>query len=302
MPDSNQIERIELRHLRYFKAVGEELHFRKAAEQLFISQPGLSRQIKQLEEVLDVTLLKRNKRTMGLTKAGVHLLDEIAFVLNHLKQTYETVRLLDKGEEGEIRIGFVGSAMHETLPKILMALNKEFPKLHTNLEQLGNKEQLDAIAHDRLDIGFIRSMQTPPGFERQEVHRDHFAIVVPKNHPLDASGFQNVSQLREENFILFSQDYSYDYYELVMSIFNDHGFSPKVLHRSVHPSTIFRLVENHMGVAIVPSVLRHGFNLDVRFLELTAIPQRTIMSAVWRKENRNPALRNFLDVLKVAVD
>ncbi len=289
---------IELRHLIYFKVVAEELHFRRAAERLHITQPGLSRQIKQLEEVIGVTLFVRDKRTVRLTEPGKFLFEEVGAIQSQLEQVIQTTRLIGKGEEGELRIGFVGSAMHGVIPDLLKRLSILFPKIHASLDQLDNLQQIDAIAHDRLDIGFIRSLQIPDGLRRLEVLNEPFALVLPEDHFLDTDNFRQINQLKQEHFILFSQDYSYDYYQLVMSIFEDQGFTPQVLHRSVHPSTIFRLVEQGLGVAIVPSSLQSGFDLKVRFVALDQLPQRTVLSAIWKEDNRNPVLPKFLEMVK----
>lgn len=296
---SNQIA---LRHLTYFQAVAQELHFRRAAERLHITQPGLSRQIKQLEEVIGVALFVRDKRSVQLTAAGKFLLAEVDRIQNQLEQIIQTTRLIGKGEEGELRIGFVGSAMHGIIPDLLKQLSEHFPKIHTRLDQLDNRQQIEAIMHDRLDIGFIRSQQIPEGVKRQQVFKESFSLVLPEAYPLNTQNFKQIRQLKEEHFILFSQDYSYDYYQLVMSIFEDQGFAPKVLHRSVHPSTIFRLVEQGLGVAVVPSSLQSGFDLKVRFIPLDQIPQRTVLSAIWKQNNRNPVLSKFLvEVMKIVL-
>ncbi|MDW3192418.1 MAG: LysR family transcriptional regulator [Cytophagales bacterium] len=292
---SNQIE---LRHLTYFKVVAEELHFRRAAERLHITQPGLSRQIKQLEEVIGTALFVRDKRSVQLTASGKFLLGEVDVIQNQLEQVIQTTRLIGKGEEGELRIGFVGSAMHGVIPDLLKQLSTQFPKIHTRLDQLDNRRQIEAITHDRLDIGFIRSQQVPEGVKRLEVLNEPFSLVLPAGHVLTTQNFQQISQLRHEHFILFSQDYSYDYYQLVMSIFDAEGFAPKVIHRSVHPSTIFRLVEQGLGVAIVPSSLQHGFDLKVRFISLDRLPQRTVLSAIWKQNNRNPVLEKFVTLVR----
>lgn len=291
---SNQIE---LRHLAYFKVVAEELHFRRAAERLHITQPGLSRQIKQLEEVIGTTLFVRDKRSVRLTTPGAYLLEEVGTIQNQLEQIIQTTRLMGTGEEGELRIGFVGSAMHGVIPDVLKQLSVQFPNIHTRLDQLDNLQQIDAITHDRLDVGFIRSQQVPEGVRRREILNEPFSLVVPDAHELNVDNFREIRQLRQAHFILFSQDYSYDYYQLVMSIFADQGFSPKVIHRSVHPSTIFRLVEQGLGVAIVPRSLQFGFDLKVRFISLDMIPQRTVLSAIWKTNNRNPVLPKFLELI-----
>lgn len=291
---SNQIE---LRHLRYFLAVAEELHFRKAAERLFISQPGLSRQITQLEEMLGVSLFERTKRSVVLTPAGYHLKEEAISLLNRLDVTLDRLKFIQSGEEGEVRIGFVGSAMQRVIPKSLLALNQNSPDIHTSLNEMTNWDQVDAVAHDKLDIGFVRLGHVPDGFQIKTVYEDTFSLVLPADHPIDEANFKNLRQLKDEAFILFSSDYSYGYYEQIMSLFEENGFSPKVSHRSVHANTIFRLVENKLGISIVPTTLKDGFDLKVKFVELKKVKRRAQLSAIWKKSNTNPALIKYLEVL-----
>ena len=292
---SNQIE---LRHLRYFLALADELHFRKAAERLFISQPGLSRQIKQLEEELDVQLFSRSKRKVALTEAGKYLQHSALNIFNHLEFTTRSIKLIEQGEEGEVRIGFVGSAMQKVIPDLLIKMNKLFPRLHTSLEEHNNQDQIDAIEHNRLDIGFVRLTRVPHGIKMKTILEDSFSVVLPANHKLTPKTFKNVAQLADEDFILFSSDYSHGYFDIIMSICEDQGFSPKVSHKSVHANTIFRLVENNLGVSIIPTSLRHGFDLNVKFIELKNIPQVTKLSAVWREQNFNPTLGKLLSLLE----
>ncbi len=106
-----------------------------------------------------------------------------------------------------------------------------------------------------------------------------------------------MGQLKDEDFILFSQEYSPLYYDTVMSICEDSGFSPKISHKSVHAQTIFKLVENSLGIAIVPTSLQYGFQMEVKFIELKKIPQKALLSVIWKTDNRNPALQNCMDLL-----
>jgi DNA-binding transcriptional LysR family regulator len=278
-------------------AVGQELHFGRAADKLFITQPALTRQIQQLEEEVGVKLLERNKRNVALTPAGAYLMDEAEYMINHLKNVVEATKRKALGEEGEVRIGFVGSAMQDVIPDLLVKLNEQYPMLHTSLDELSNKEQLNALVHDRLDIGFVRMEQVPIDFEQRVVFEDSFSLVLPADHHLNKSTFESLNQLQEERFILFSHEYSQEYYENIMSIFADHGFEPHVSHRSVHANTIFRLVEKHLGVAIVPSALASGVDLAVQFISLDSLPQRTRLTAVWDQRNRNGALQKLLEAL-----
>tara|TARA_R110002096_G_C14659146_1_gene727398 strand:+ start:3988 stop:4875 length:888 start_codon:yes stop_codon:yes gene_type:complete len=292
---SNQIE---FRHLRYFQTVAQELHFRKAAEKLFITQPALSRQIKQLEEYVGAELFKRDKRNVSLTKAGEYLLKESQFLFDHLGYIKDNIQHIAQGDEGEIRIGFVGSAMQSVIPTLLKKINKESPGIHFVLTELTNQDQVDKIRNDQLDLGFIRTMRLPEGLIKKDVFEETFCLVLPKSHPISQNNFKNISDLKEEDFILFSSQYSHGYYDKIMSIFEDQGFSPKVAHESVHANTIFRLVENELGIGIVPSSLKQGFDLNIKFIDLKDIPQRTTLSAIWKKESRNPILKSVVGFLE----
>lgn len=288
---SNQIE---LRHFKYFLTVAEELHYRKAAERLFISQPGLSRQIKQLEQILDVPLFIRDKRQVSLTPEGEYLKGEMKEIMNRIELTKKHLKMVNQGEQGELRIGFLGSAMQNVIPDLLVNMNKSFPYIHTSLEEMSNTAQVVAIEKDELDIGFVRLEKVPAGMAMMPVFTDSFSVVLPRNHKLTQKNFKSVKQLKDENFILFSSDYSPSYYDKIMSICEDQGFSPKVSHKSVHAQTIFRLVENELGVAIIPTALKHGFNLNVKFIELKRIRQEAVLSILWKEGNRNPVLRKVL--------
>lgn len=288
---------LELRHFNYFLAVAEELHYRKAAEKLCISQPGLSRQIKQMEEILDVKLFVRSKRKVALTAAGEYLKGEMEFVLNHLDVTKKQLKHISDGNFGEVRIGFLGSAMQEVIPDLLIGLKENFPGIKSSLEELSNTAQMNAILRDKLDMGFVRMARVPDGVNIHPVYTDTFSVVLPELYPMLTREFKDVGQLAEENFILFAQDYSPLYYDTVMSICEDAGFTPKVSHKSVHAQTIFKLVENNLGIAIVPTSLQYGFQMKVKFIELRNIPQRAILSVVWKEDNRNPALRHCINML-----
>src|SRR5690606_32046909 len=288
---------LELRHFIYFLAVAEELHYRRAAEKLFISQPGLSTQIKKMEALLGTQLFVRDRKKVSLTPAGVYLKREVELILNHIEQAKKQLKLIGQGQVGEVRIGFLGSAMQQLVPDLLLALKRHHPLVHTSLEELSNATQVHAILTDRLDLGFVRMSRVPMGLEVRPVFEDTFSLVLPEDHPMDGTAFESVEQLSGEEFILFSQDYSPEYYHTILSICGDGGFSPRVSHRSVHAQTIFKLVENGLGIAIVPTTLQYGFQMKVKFIELRQIPQRAVLSVVWKTDNRNPALQNCLRLL-----
>jgi len=288
---SNQLE---LRHIRYFLAVAKELHFRKAAETLFISQPGLSRQIKQMEQELGVQLFERHNRKVALTKAGEYLQLEYESIFRSLENAFEHAQLINAGQEGELKIAYIGSAMHKIIPQFLLDFNKKHPNIHIELEEMDNQVQTAKILDKKIDIGFVRMDRVPRGIEIRPILEETFSLVLPKDHSINCNNFKNLTQLKDVPFIMFDSSYSPSYFEKVMQIFDDAGFSPIISHKSVKANTIYRLIENNLGAAIVPTSLQEGYDLNIQFIELTEIPHRTTLQAVWSKDNQNPVLQNAL--------
>jgi len=292
---SNQIE---IRHLRYFLAVAEELHFRKAAEKLFVSQPGLSRQIKQMEDTLGVVLFERHNRKVKLTKAGEFLKIEVSNNLKNLDNIFRRAKLLDDGEEGNLRFGYVGSAMHEIIPNMMIDFRDKYPNVTFNLDEMDNNKQLVALLNHEIDLGFVRYRNIPPGLEEITKFEDTFSLVLPRNHEISEDNFKSLKQFKDDPFILFDESYSVSYYEIIMSIFDDFGFKPKVSHNSVNADSIFRLVEKNFGISIIPTPLKSGFDIDVKFIELKKIKQRTSLRVIRNPNNKNPSLNRFIDMLR----
>lgn len=289
---------IELRHLHYFLAVAETLHFRKASEKLYISQPGLSRQIKQMEEEMGVLLFERNNRKVTLTVAGDYLKNEAQVILKNLESAIQHSKLLGEGIEGKIKLGYVGSTMQNVIPDLLVRFRKQHPEVKFGLKEMYNMRQIDELLSQTIDIGFVRLNEVPKDLAIIPVFKDTFSLVLPKNHLIDIESFNSLAQLKKESFILFEKEYSPAYYKSVMSIFEDADFSPMVSHTTVHANTIFKLVEKGFGIAIIPTSLKLGYSMDIKFIELVKIPQRTVLSAVWNTKNRNPVLPEILAYVK----
>jgi DNA-binding transcriptional LysR family regulator len=288
---------MELRHLHYFQAVAAELNFRKAADRLFISQPGLSRQIRQLEEELEVVLFDRDQKSVSLTAAGHFLKGEVDFILNHIETVKGQLNQIQAGKIGELRIGFLGSASNQIIPRLVSKLKIHQPLVSVSLEELSNSIQVEMVEKDKLDLGFVRLASVPEGLEMNKIARDTFSLVVPKNHPIQATDFVSMNQFKDESFVLFSSDYSNFYYDQIIGICRDAGFTPKIQHKSVHALTIFKLVENGLGVAIVPTSIQEGYEINVRFMEIPNIRQFTELVVIWKTSNRNPVLAQVLELI-----
>ncbi|MFI1770859.1 LysR family transcriptional regulator [Thalassobellus citreus] len=288
---------IELRHIKYFLAVADTLHFRKAAETLFISQPGLSRQIKEMEEELGMKLFERHNRQVKLTHTGAYLKKELSKNLKHLDTILNHAKLLETGKDGQLNFGYVGSAMQQIIPNLLLQFTKNHPDILFSLKEMDNQKQIEGLLSQDIDIGFVRLERIPRGLNSHPVLKESFCLVLPKDHPIDASNFKNMKQLKNEHFILFDPEYSASYYEKVMGIFDDSGFTPLVSHNTIHASSIYKLVENNFGISIVPKSLMPEHNSKIKFIELTKIRQKTVLSAIWNPDNRNPILDKVITLL-----
>jgi DNA-binding transcriptional LysR family regulator len=285
---------LESRHLRYFLSVAEELHFRKAADRLYISQPGLSRQIKEMEKGLGIQLFERTNRKVKLTKAGDFLKIELRKHFKTLESTLAHAQLLNKGLLGDLKLGYVGSAMEEVIPRLMNGFRKSHQKVMFNLKEMDNQDQINSLFSNEIDVGFVRMERIPKGLNATTILQEPFCLVLPKNHPINNKNFKDLSQLKDSSFILFDPKYSPSYYEKVMQIFDDSGFTPMVTHNTIHSGSIYKLVAHHFGVSIVPRSLKSDHLKEVTFIELHDIPQQTALSAVWNENNRNPVLDDFL--------
>ena len=194
---------MELRHLRYFVTVAEELHFGRAAQRLQIAQPPLSQQIRQLEEELGVQLFHRTKRSVQLTEAGQLFLEEACQILTRAEQAIQIVQRADRGETGRLTLGFVGSATYSVLPVVLKVFRKRFPEVLLSLHEMTTTQQVQALHEDRIHLGFVR----PPIHEQElmieSILKEPFVAVLPKFHRLANETQISLRSLANDPFILF---------------------------------------------------------------------------------------------------
>jgi LysR family transcriptional regulator, benzoate and cis,cis-muconate-responsive activator of ben and cat genes len=297
-PSAPRSAGFELRHLRSFVAVAEELHFGRAAIRLGIAQPPLSQQIQQLERHLDTALFERTSRQVRLTDAGVVFLAEARRILLAVEQAAASARRAARGETGELKVAFAATVMFLALPHILRTFRARFPDVRLDLREMATGSQLAAIKNGDLDIGFVREPLPDPDLDTQVVFREPLRITVDSAHPLAQKKHVRVADLANEPFVLFPSEIAPGLHSQVMKLCRDAGFSPRVVEISRELYTTVSLVEAGVGVSILPaSVERLGWS-GVRYLPLPAKTPMTRVAASWRRDRVRPVLSALLTIAR----
>jgi DNA-binding transcriptional LysR family regulator len=262
---------IELRHLRYFAAVAEELHFGRAARRLHLSQPPLSQQIRRLEELLGYPLFVRTSRAVKLTSAGEVFLERARRTLRRVEEDIEATRSAARGEEGSLAVGFIGSGMLTELPAMLGLYRARFPKVRLQLREFHTSGVVRALKEGALDVGFLRDGGPTEGLEVEGLFSEPFYVVLPSRHPLARGREQRSirpSELREEPFVFFSPSAGNRAFEKPVSICQAAGFRPRVVQEAPQWLTILRLVGAGLGVSIAPACVQRVRTPEVVFRRL----------------------------------
>ena len=278
--------------------LAEELHFKKAADRLYIVQPALSRQIAALEKELGFRLFERDKRNVRLTPAGIFFWREVSGVFDALEKAKKNALHIHQHATTLLEIGYVGSALNAVLPKFIEEVQKKIPDIKTHLTEMTTAQQMAALKDKKLDICFSRNPEEHKLLVHKVIQRETFSLVFPATHKFSKKKLLGLQQIKEEPFILPSRSDGDEYYHLIMELFKEAGFEPSVVHESVHGHTILKLIESGLGIAILPTSFSKGKNTKVVFKELKNYKPRAELFAVWNKENKNPALTTAVDLIK----
>ncbi|MCG8992037.1 LysR family transcriptional regulator [Laribacter hongkongensis] len=249
---------MELRHLRYFIAVAEELHFTRAAQRLNIGQPPLSQQIRALEQEIGASLFERTQRRVSLTPAGEHLLLRARAILADCDAAVAEAARIARGESGELRIGFTSSApLMPLLSRLLQAFRASRPQVRLSLSELFTTRQFDALLHRELDVGLVRDtgLQVPAGLALIPLQRDRLNAVLPSQHPLAHRPGISLAELAGEAFIAHPPQTGSGLRRLIRQLCHEAGFEPLIQQESTEAITQIGLVAAGMGVAILPEQL-----------------------------------------------
>lgn len=292
---------MELRHLRYFVAVAEELHFGRAAERLFMAQPPLSQQIRQLEEEIGTPLLARTNRRVQLTAAGAVFLDEARDILARAEQAVVMAQRASRGEAGWFGVGFVASAIYDVLPRILRRFREQFPDVELVLLELPGVEQWQALREKRIHVGFARLPEPEAGIVLEPVAHDTLMAALPAGHPLAQHAELRLSDLAAEPFILYPPQPESPFGEYVLRLCTEAGFTPRVVQKTGEIQTAVSLVDAGIGVAIVPASTQNLRREGVVYRPLVDPVPTIELTLGYRTNEPSPILPRFLEIVRRTV-
>jgi len=288
---------MELRHLRYFQAVAEELSYSRAARRLRIAQPALSRAVKEIEHELSCELLERNRRTVRLTPAGRVLLHEAAGLFDRWEESLRRVRRSATGEEGELRLGYIGPPTQPFLGRILGEYRKRYPRVSIHLEERTPERVWEMVAKGRLSLGLTRPvpMSEALGLRTILLREERLGIVVPRDHPLAQKSSVSWQQLAPEPLIVLARREGVGLHDAVLAGCRQAGFAPRLAYTPSLIGTVLSYVEAGAGIGIVTdSVLTPEQPLQFVVLKpAVAVP----LVLVWQEDEDDPPVQRFRELL-----
>ena len=293
---------IDLKQLKYFLAVAEEKSFSRAAERLHISQPPLSQQIMKLESELGVKLFTRTTRSFELTVAGRALMVEAAELLGKMRMTIDTIRQIDRGEVGRLRVGIVGSAMWGPIPGLLERFQTDFPRVTWTIHELGPNDQWEALRNKQIDVGFWREPRIEPDVLkaanlRQELcFKEQFCVAVNARHPLASRDAISLLDIAGEPMLTLHLDQSAEPRYLMQCCVNA-GFEPTIFQEAAEPQTLLAMVGAGLGVALMPETTSRIGWPGVRFLPINAHAPSANLYISYPAQDDAPVVRAFLKIL-----
>lgn len=292
---------MELRHLRYFVAVAEELHFGRAARRLGIVQPALSKQIVALERELGVKLFIRSKRDVAITEAGEALYSVARDILQRVEHATDSAKLTDSGALGSLAIGFIGPAMWNILPSLMREHRERVPGMHFRLYEMTSGPMIQQVREGILDAGFIRPFGHDEDLEIKIVLSEPFVIAMVHDHPLTQHDVVDLADAADETFVFVSREGSPGLFDQCLALCQSYGFSPLAIQEGNTGGAMFGMVAAGLGVTLVPESADLVPWPGVAFRPLTKSEVQLALAVVYRRDNQSTALTSFLETVDAVV-
>lgn len=289
---------MELKRLRYFTAVAEELHFGRAAERLDMAQPPLSRQIAQLEKDLGVALFDRSRAQIRLTPAGEVLLERSRQILDQLDSAFREVTRIGQGSAGRLRIAFVGSASHGVLPTIIKSYRSHYPDVDLALTAMNNADLERALVQREIDIAVARPSLKGEEFRATMLHREPIVLAMPDNSSLNAKSTIALKDLANETFILYPRRPRPSFADHVLAVLAEEGVTPHDAIFAQDYQTAISLVSVGVGLSIVPESVSTTQRPGVFYRPYQGYNPGTALSVHARRDNTKPHVLNFFKIIE----
>jgi DNA-binding transcriptional LysR family regulator len=290
---------MDFRHLRYFQAIAEELSFSRAARRLNVVQPALSRALKELEEELSVELLARTRRSVQLTTAGRVLLDETALMFERMEQTIRRVRRAAAGQEGELRLGYIGPPTQLFLSRVLEEYARRCPQVTVHLEERTPERVWEMVAKGRLHIGLTRPVLAHSSLQMQTLllRDEHLCVAVPKGHEWSKRKSVPWQQLAGQPLIVLARREGAGLHDEILGGCRQAGFTPRLVHTPSLIGTVLQYVEAGAGLGIVPQSLGETAP-ECRWVQVPLTPTLSVpLVMVWKSEGDEPAAEAFRNLV-----
>lgn len=291
---------MELRHLRYFAVVAEELTFARAAERLNVSRPPLSQQVRQLEVDLGIKLFVRTKRHLELTSEGKIFAEKARRILFDAEQIEKWALRVGRGEIGEIAIGLSVTHRSSLIHEILTTFVKQNPHIHLTLNTMRPLEQLAGIQNQSLDVGFVWLPLTTLNVRIERIAREPVVVAMSKNNPLAKYKRVPLAALADQKYIAFPRSLNPAWYDFVVGKCLEAGFTLNISHEQSHPHALFALIAANRGLALVISTNRE-LPAGVTFRELEPPGLYAQMGMAYRREELSPGVGAFVKVVKEVI-
>jgi DNA-binding transcriptional LysR family regulator len=290
---------MELRHLRYFKAVADELNFTRAATGLRVAQSAVSSQIQDLENELGVVLLERSRRRVRLTAAGQAFVEATERILRSVEDASRQARRIGHGEYGTLAIGFIGSQSHEWMPRVLQRFRAKYPEVEVTLTEIHPSQQLEALLARTLDVGLVGPIagKTPPGLRIECFSEEWPFVGLPNDHRFARLHKVALAQLKDEPFIFTSEKNSPSYRSMISRMCERAGFVPRVVQEVDRARTGVQYVAAGFGISIFAEHISRLPAPGVRFVPLSGPVQKMRYGIAWRKGAEEVVAR-FVEYVK----
>ncbi|MBJ3775330.1 LysR family transcriptional regulator [Acuticoccus mangrovi] len=294
----SKLPRIELRQLRYFLAVAEEMNFTRAAEKMGIAQPPLSQQILTLEQQLKVQLFKRSRRSISLTPEGEAFIVYARRIINNTQIAAELVQAIERGEEGPLTIGAIFSSIYTLIPPLFEIFAKRHPQVRLHLREMTIGQQIEGLREDRIDLGILRGPMVDPELDVLTMMEEPFVVVVSKTHPLAERTEVSVADVVTEPLIRVIPSVNRNYSRQMFSVLYDLGIPLNIVHEVADTHTLLGLVAAGLGMSMVPRSLSTIHTGQLRYLPLKETTPTTLLQLAWHKNSESRTLPKFLQIAR----